>query len=160
MDTKSKSIKSSRAYKALLAVLFIVCWGTLGIVTGFAGAYGYMYPNFGGIEALLIDNAADSNGVRQNASYAERVAAAVNEGEDEVRRYIADAEFYAKLTLKNGVVIENGVSIRNAIIAEGCVIRAGAKIGGDVENGERRISVIGKEKEISEGTVIEPGAIV
>lgn len=110
MDTKSKSIKSSRAYKALLAVLFIVCWGTLGIVTGFAGAYGYMYPNFGGIEALLIDNAADSNGVRQNASYAERVAAAVNEGEDEVRRYIADAEFYAKLTLKNGVVIENGVN--------------------------------------------------
>ena len=58
------------------------------------------------------------------------------------------------------VVIENGVSIRNAIIAEGCVIRAGAKIGGDVENGERRISVIGKEKEVSEGTVIEPGAIV
>ena len=58
------------------------------------------------------------------------------------------------------VVIENGVSIRNAIIAEGCVIRAGAKSGGDVENGERRISVIGKEKEISEGTVIEPGAIV
>lgn len=58
------------------------------------------------------------------------------------------------------VVIENGASIRNAIIAEGCVIRAGAKIGGDVENGERRISVIGKEKEISEGTVIEPGAVV
>ena len=58
------------------------------------------------------------------------------------------------------VVIENGASILNAIIAEGCVIRAGAKIGGDVENGERRISVIGKEKEISEGTVIEPGAIV
>ena len=28
------------------------------------------------------------------------------------------------------------------------------------ENGERRISVIGKEKEVSEGTVIEPGAIV
>ena len=58
------------------------------------------------------------------------------------------------------VVIENGVSIRNAIIAEGCVIRAGAKIGGDVENGERRISVIGKEKEITEGAVIEPGAII
>ena len=58
------------------------------------------------------------------------------------------------------VVIENGVSIRNAIIAEGCVIRAGAKIGGDVENGERRISVIGKEKVITEGTVIEPGAII
>ena len=58
------------------------------------------------------------------------------------------------------VVIENGASIRNAIIAEGCIIRAGAKIGGDVENGERRISVIGKEKEISEGAVVEPGAIV
>ena len=58
------------------------------------------------------------------------------------------------------VVIENGVSIRNAIIAEGCVIRAGAKIGGDVENGERRISVIGKEKVITEGAVIEPGAII
>ena len=58
------------------------------------------------------------------------------------------------------VVIENGATIRNAIIAEGCVIRAGAKIGGAVENGERRISVIGKEKEISEGAVIEPGAIV
>ena len=58
------------------------------------------------------------------------------------------------------VVIENGVSIRNAIIAEGCVIRAGAKIGGDVENGERRISVIGNEKGITEGAVIEPGAII
>ena len=58
------------------------------------------------------------------------------------------------------VVIENGVSIRNAIIAEGCVIRAGAKIGRDVENGERRISVIGKEKVITEGAVIEPGAII
>ena len=58
------------------------------------------------------------------------------------------------------VVIENGVSIRNAIIAEGCVIRAGAKIGGDVENGERRISVIGKEKVITEGAVIEPGTII
>ena len=61
MDTKSKSIKSSRAYKALLAVLFIVCWGTLGIVTGFAGAYGYMYPRYNGIEALLIDSADDSD---------------------------------------------------------------------------------------------------
>ena len=58
------------------------------------------------------------------------------------------------------VVIENGATICNAIIAEGCHIRAGAKIGGAVENGERRISVIGKEKEVPEGAVIEPGAIV
>ena len=39
-------------------------------------------------------------------------------------------------------------------------MRSLPKIGGDVENGERRISVIGKEKVITEGAVIEPGAII
>lgn len=58
------------------------------------------------------------------------------------------------------VVIENGAHVENAIIAEGCIIRAGAKIGGSMEAGERRISVIGKDKEISEGAVVAPGAIV
>ena len=58
------------------------------------------------------------------------------------------------------VVIENGAHVENAIIAEGCIIRAGAKIGGSMEAGERRISVVGKDKEISEGAVVAPGAIV
>ncbi len=59
------------------------------------------------------------------------------------------------------VVIENGAVIRSAIIAEGCHICAGARIGEQPAPGEeRRISVVGKEKRIAEGTVIEAGAIV
>ena len=58
------------------------------------------------------------------------------------------------------VVIENGAVIRNAIIAEGCHIRAGARIGELNADGERRISVIGKDKQIAEGAVIAAGAIV
>ena len=57
------------------------------------------------------------------------------------------------------VVVENGAQIHCAIIAEGCRIKAGAKIGAE-PNGERKIAVIGKDKEISEGAVIEAGAIV
>jgi len=57
------------------------------------------------------------------------------------------------------VVVENGAQIHCAIIAEGCRIKAGARIGAE-PNGERKIAVIGKDKEISEGAVIEAGAIV
>ena len=58
------------------------------------------------------------------------------------------------------VVIENGAVLRSAIIAEGCHVKAGARIGGYTEGEERRISVIGKDKTIAEGTVIDAGAIV
>ncbi len=57
------------------------------------------------------------------------------------------------------VVIENGAVIRSAIIAEGCVVKAGARIG-DYDGGKRKIAVIGKGKEISEGSVVEAGAII
>ena len=58
------------------------------------------------------------------------------------------------------VVIENGAIIRNAIIAEGCRVKAGARIGETGQDGERRISVVGKDKQIAEGAVIAAGAIV
>ena len=58
------------------------------------------------------------------------------------------------------VVIENGAIIRNAIIAEGCHVKAGARIGETGQDGERRISVVGKDKQIAEGAVIAAGAIV
>ena len=58
------------------------------------------------------------------------------------------------------VTIENGAVIRSAIIAEGCHIKAGARVGDYVEGEERKISVIGKDKIIAEGTVIDAGAIV
>ena len=58
------------------------------------------------------------------------------------------------------VTIENGAVIRSAIIAEGCHIKAGARVGDYIEGEERKISVIGKDKTIAEGTVIDAGAIV
>lgn len=58
------------------------------------------------------------------------------------------------------VVVENGAVIRSAIVAEGCRIKAGARVGGYVPGEERRICVIGKDHVISEGAVIEAGAIV
>ena len=58
------------------------------------------------------------------------------------------------------VTIENGAIIRSAIIAEGCHIKAGARVGDYIEGEERKISVIGKDKTIAEGTVIDAGAIV
>ena len=58
------------------------------------------------------------------------------------------------------VVIENGAVVRNAIIAEGCHVKAGARIGEFAADGERRISVAGKDKQIAEGAVIAAGAIV
>ena len=58
------------------------------------------------------------------------------------------------------VTIENGAVIRSAIIAEGCHIKAGARVGDYVEGEERKISVIGKDKTIAEGTMIDAGAIV
>ena len=58
------------------------------------------------------------------------------------------------------VTIENGAVIRSAIIAEGCHIKAGARVGDYVEGEERKISVIGKDKTIAEGIVIDAGAIV
>jgi glucose-1-phosphate adenylyltransferase len=57
------------------------------------------------------------------------------------------------------VTVENGAEIRCAIIAEGCHIKAGARIGAEPD-GERKIAVVGKDKEIPEGAVIEAGAIV
>ena len=58
------------------------------------------------------------------------------------------------------VVIENGAVIRSAIIAEGCHIKAGARIGDYHEGQERKIAVVGKDKTIAEGEVIEAGAVV
>ena len=58
------------------------------------------------------------------------------------------------------VVIENGAIVRSAIIAEGCRIKAGARVGDYHEGEERKICVVGKDQVISEGAVIEAGAIV
>ena len=58
------------------------------------------------------------------------------------------------------VVIETGAVIRSAISAEGCHIKAGARIGALNADGERRISVVGKDKQIAEGAVIAAGAVV
>ena len=58
------------------------------------------------------------------------------------------------------VTIENGASVCCSIIAEGCHIKAGATVGGCCADGERKIAVIGKDHEIAEGAVVEPGAIV
>ena len=110
MDTKLKSIKLSRAYKAALAVMFIACWVTLGIVTGFAGAYGYMFPNYAGVEALLIDSPADSSGIwTQNRAYALQIVSAMDESMLEATEFVSNADFYAKVTLDSGRVIENSV---------------------------------------------------
>ena len=62
-----------------------------------------------------------------------------------------------------GVVVEPGAQIRHAIVAEDCVIKAGAKIGADQQSDTLeglKIAVIGKGNEISEGAVVEPGAII
>ncbi len=58
------------------------------------------------------------------------------------------------------VVIENGAIVRSAIIAEGCHIKAGARVGDYDPEQERRITVVGKDKLIAEGSVIAAGAIV
>ena len=58
------------------------------------------------------------------------------------------------------VIIENGAVIRSAIIAEGCHVKAGARIGDYTPGTERQIAVVGKDKTVSEGTVIAAGAIV
>ena len=58
------------------------------------------------------------------------------------------------------VVIENGAVVRSAIVAEGCRIKAGARVGDYTPGEERKISVIGKDHVVSEGTVIEAGSIV
>ena len=57
------------------------------------------------------------------------------------------------------VVIEPGAQIICAIIAEGCHIGAGAQIGAESDGG-RKITVIGKDKQIADGSVIEAGAVV
>ena len=58
------------------------------------------------------------------------------------------------------VVIENGAIVRSAIVAEGCHIKAGARVGGYTPGEERKISVIGKDHIVPEGTVIDAGSIV
>ena len=58
------------------------------------------------------------------------------------------------------VVIENGASVTNCIIAEGCRICAGAKVGGEPEDGERKIAVLGKGQIVSEGAVIPAGTVM
>ena len=58
------------------------------------------------------------------------------------------------------VHIESGVIIRHAIIGEDCRICRGAVIGGSFAPGEeKKISVVGKAKTISENTAIKPGDI-
>ena len=61
-----------------------------------------------------------------------------------------------------GVVVEPGAQVRHAIVAEDCIIRAGARVGEDQEGSleQLKISVIGKGKEIAEGTVVAPGDII
>ena len=78
---------------------------------------------------------------------------------DIARRIAKGAEITDSVIMPD-VVIENGAVIRSAIIAEGCHIKAGARVGDYVEGEERKISVIGKDKIIAEGTVIDAGAIV
>lgn len=57
------------------------------------------------------------------------------------------------------VVVENGACIRSAIIAEGCHIKAGAQVGDYKSGSSRKITVIGKDKTVSEGETVEAGTI-
>ena len=61
-----------------------------------------------------------------------------------------------------GAVVESGAAVSHAIVGEGCVIGAGAKVGADPEKteGELPIAVIGHEKTVAPGAVIEPGAVI
>ena len=116
MDTRLKSIKSSRIYKAVLALMFIACWAALGAVTGFAGAFGYMYPNFSGVEALLIDNAADSSLLPDKQWELKRLMiGALTDSTDEAVKLVENADFYAKLTFSNGKTEENAVEHPQAL---------------------------------------------
>ena len=64
--------------------------------------------------------------------------------------------------LMPNVTVEPGAVIRHAIIAEDCVIGAGSTIGSDQEGDPetRKITVIGKEKQIEPGTIVAPGEVI
>ncbi len=60
----------------------------------------------------------------------------------------------------SGTVIEENAVVENAIIDEKVVIGKGAKVGGKVENGERKIAVIGRDYQLEANKEIAPGEIV
>ena len=59
MDTKLKKFSRSSTVKGLLLIMYIACFAAIGVITGFAPAYGYM-RNIVGFDAMLADNLEDT----------------------------------------------------------------------------------------------------
>ena len=60
----------------------------------------------------------------------------------------------------SGTIIEENAVVENAIIDEKVVVGKSAKVGGEVENGERKIAVIGRDYHLEARKHIKPGEIV
>ena len=75
---------------------------------------------------------------------------------------IGEGALVADSVIMPNVTVEPGAVIRHAIVAEECVIGAGSVVGEDQTGDpmERKIAVIGKEKHIEPGQIVQPGAIV
>lgn len=112
MATKLKSIKSSRAFKTILFVMFFAVCVIFGLVTGFSGAYGYMADSYSGIEALLIDSPANSDelwGITY--SNLQSIIYKLDQcQEDSEKAYVVNnyCNYYVKVEYSDGTVLTNG----------------------------------------------------
>lgn len=110
MATKLKSIKASLVYRRILVLLFFAVCVIIGVVTGFAGAYGYMADDYYGVESLLVDSPADSDLVwGMSFSNMETIKAKFNKCETYESRVqaVESCDFYVKIEYSYGAVFSN-----------------------------------------------------
>lgn len=110
MDTKLKSIKASAVFKTIIVVLFFAVCVIIGVVTGFAGAYGYMADDYSGIEALLVDSPADTDMIwGMSFSNMETINArfSVCNTSSSKTSAVNSCDFYVRVEYSDGTVFSN-----------------------------------------------------
>lgn len=113
MDTKSKN--SKRRLAAFFLVLAIICYGAVGVITGYIPANGYL-NDMTGPRSMLTTSVRDHNAYRQRVRDIELLLSSQDfSSPTNAQRFIDSVDFYLELTFRNGsnldtFVIENNIT--------------------------------------------------
>ncbi|MGN0700940.1 MAG: histidine kinase dimerization/phospho-acceptor domain-containing protein, partial [Oscillospiraceae bacterium] len=115
MDTKSKN--SKRRLAAFFLVLAIICFGAVGVITGYIPANGYL-KNMTGPRAMITTSVCDHYAYRQRCRDIEYLLSSMDYSSPTiVQQNVNTLDFYVKVLFRNGAYLEP-LTVENNVTPE------------------------------------------
>lgn len=107
MDTKSKKYSRSRAVKAIMLIIYIICFGAMGIITSYLPVNGYFNNSIG---AILCNEFEDTY-IYRNALYMKQMEVFDTRfTKESVAQLAANADYYVCIEASDGTLYSSEVA--------------------------------------------------